>query len=684
MNRQQAVAFLQTWDPDGPVELPDALVDVLETDTEVQAAFDARFARAPLELVEDPPPPPYRRPERSRRIRPMLPGFALAAAALIAVGLVETAPPENTLPLRAVPYEEVAQRSLAAPGPQDPAPDEVVLELPEAVWKEITSAHQTQPPSQEVLQQLRQLGYLEGGEDAGRLVATQLYMHDEAARFSDDAAGVTATHDAAFTRDPSSAKNYALTYSWDSMGRVTAGPSFNRYAGAEGNSWLRGDDPGQHPVVATTEDAVSTFGLDVDTAAWPRARHHLNRAQIPPAAIMRTEAFLNRIPYDYAAPRGLPFSAIIGVAPSPWHQGRHVLRVGVATRQVSAWFRKPVHLTFLVDTSGSMDEPDKLGLVQSSLSTLARQLRPDDTVALVAYAAGVVLPPTPMRERDIVLSAIERLSAGGSTAMGAGIQVAYDLAEKTYQPGAVNRVVLASDGDANVGPTTHGPLTEAIRHYADQGITLTVVGVGGDSYNGTLMENLAQDGDGFYAWLDGPEEAERIFVDQLTSSMEVVARDAKAQVTFDPARVRSWRQVGYENRALMDYEFVDDAVDAGEIGAGHQVTVLYELELVEGGSGPLGTVSLRAKPPGPDAAASQWEADIPGHAVRDALEHTDADMQIAVAAAQVAELFRRIRPVSPGEWHEVVAAVRKAARQGVDEDAELLWMAERALELSQR
>lgn len=442
---------------------------------------------------------------------------------------------------------------------------------------------------------------------------------------------------------------------------------------------------GTAPRIHTIVDPVATFGLDVDTASWVLTRSKLEAGYLPPPASVRVEGFVNRLPFDYPQPEpGVPFALNAETVPSPFSPDHHIVRIGVQARDVAAGARKPAHLTFLVDTSGSMSAANKLPLVMHALTRLVEQLGDGDTVALVVYAggAGVVLEPTDAANKQEILAALGAMSAGGSTAMGAGIQVAYDLAEQAFAPGAVNRVVVASDGDANVGHTSHGPLAEAIRHYADKGITLTTVGVGTGNYHDTMMEGLAQQGDGMYAYLDGPAEAERVFVEELVSTMEVVARDAKAQVSWHPAAVRSWRQLGYENRRIDDEAFRDDTVDAGEIGAGHQVTVLYEVELEPGGVGPLGTVSLRAKPPGADAPASEFRWPLGRDTVLDRFEDAQRGTQVAIAAASFAEVLRGSPYALDRPLEAVMAKIDETRRAGVPEDMELQRMARRAVELT--
>jgi Ca-activated chloride channel family protein len=432
-------------------------------------------------------------------------------------------------------------------------------------------------------------------------------------------------------------------------------------------------DYGRNPRQLTATDPLSTFAVDVDTASYTLIRRKLTEGKLPRRAAVRVEEVLNRFHYDDPAPTTAPFAVRTEGTPSPWTPGTHLVRVGVQGRAPGP--RQPAHLTFLVDTSGSMTSPDKLGLVQHGLRQLVSQLRPVDTVAIVAYAgsAGVVLDPTPGDQQRRILAAIDNLRAGGSTAMGAGIQAAYDLADQTRAVGHTNRVILLSDGDANVGETRHGPLTDSIRHYAARGIALTTVGVGDGNYRDTTMEQLANDGDGTYVYLDTPEEARRVFVDELPTTLDVLARDVKIQVAWDASVVTWYRLVGYENRDLADADFRRDAVDAGEVNAGHHVTALYEVQLAPGATGPLGTVRLRYKPPGPDAPATEaaWPLTLgpttPGH-----------DLHLAIAAASFAEKLRGGLPELP--WSRVESLAADVAVS--PDEKELLRLIRTAAELA--
>ncbi|MFT5459602.1 MAG: Ca-activated chloride channel family protein, partial [Myxococcota bacterium] len=339
------------------------------------------------------------------------------------------------------------------------------------------------------------------------------------------------------------------------------------------------------------------------------------------------------------------------------------------------------HLTFLVDTSGSMMGTDRLDLVRFGLRTLVGQLRDGDSVAIVTYSgsAGVVLPPTSATDRSTVLTALDRLSAGGSTAMGAGIDAAYRLAHEVYEPGAINRVILCSDGDANVG-ISGGALLDRIAQEAGTGVALTTVGVGTGDLRDGVMEQLADRGDGVYVYLDSEKEARQVFADRLLSTLQTVARDVKIQVEWDPDAVEAWTLLGYENRAIADEDFRDDAVDAGEVGAGHQVTALYAVKRTAADSDRLGTVRMRYEAPGPEAPAVELEHPIAGVAVD--LAQARPDTRIAVAAATLAEKLRERPWASRVSWRALAATVEGAIRtEYADDDRELLELVRRAAEL---
>ena len=340
------------------------------------------------------------------------------------------------------------------------------------------------------------------------------------------------------------------------------------------------DDPGVNPFVPTERDRESTFGLDVDTASYTIAQRFVADGNLPDPASVRVEEFVNAMPHDYPAPRDGTFALYADGGPTPFLASDEVLlRLGVKAREVSDRDRPQASLTFVIDTSGSMEREDRLELVKQSLTLLVDRLDRADTVAIVTYGsdARVVLDATSVRDADRILSAIHSLSTDGSTNAEAGLALGFELAAHAVREEGINRVVLASDGVANTGQTDPDAILRRIRWDASLGIQLVTVGFGMGTYNDALMEQLADRGDGFYAYVNTLDDARTIFGEQLGSTLQSVALDARAQVEFDPSLVDSYRLVGYENRDLPDEAFRDDRVDAGAIGAGHAVTALYEV-----------------------------------------------------------------------------------------------------------
>jgi Ca-activated chloride channel family protein len=332
-------------------------------------------------------------------------------------------------------------------------------------------------------------------------------------------------------------------------------------------------------VQSVAEQPVSTFAVDVDTGSYANVRRMLNQGQMPPQAAVRTEEMLNYFRYDYPAPtdRSRPFTVNTDMTTTPWNRESRLLRIGLRGYDLPRRDRPAINVVFLVDVSGSMNQPDKLPLVQCSLALLADRLTPRDKVAIVVYAgaAGVVLDPT--NSRDQVVEAIKRLRAGGSTAGAQGIRLAYDVARRSMVDGGINRVILATDGDFNVGLTNNDALVDMVEREREAGITLTTLGFGTGNYNEAMMEQIADHGNGNYAYIDSPREAQKVLDQELSSTLFTIAHDVKIQVEFNPAYVAEYRLIGYENRALREEDFDNDAVDAGDIGAGHQVTALYEI-----------------------------------------------------------------------------------------------------------
>lgn len=435
----------------------------------------------------------------------------------------------------------------------------------------------------------------------------------------------------------------APAYARKSLGRFArnAGPAPAREAPSDGTVG-RVEDYGVNGFEDPAEDPFSTFAVDVDSASYTLARRAILAGRLPPPAAVRVEEFLNYFRFDYPAPEDGPFAVHLDAAPSPFAEGRTLLRVGLEAREVSEGERKPAHLVFLVDVSGSMQSEDRLPLAKRALRLLVDRLGPDDTVALVTYASStrVVLEPTGMDRKAEIHDAIESLTAGGSTAMSSGLELAYRLAARGLGPGVVSRVLVLSDGDANVGPTGHESMLEMIHGAVEEGVTLTTVGFGLGNYNDRDMERLADEGNGQSLYVDSLLEARRAFVEQLGGTLEVVAKDVKLQVEFDPRQVRRYRLLGYENRAIADRDFRNDRVDAGELGSGHNVTALYEVELREDRpAGALATVRVRAKAPRGETAR-EWVFPFESRHLAARFEDASDDLRFAAAVAGAAERLR--------------------------------------------
>jgi Ca-activated chloride channel family protein len=429
------------------------------------------------------------------------------------------------------------------------------------------------------------------------------------------------------------------------------------YGAADNRERYEGKEVAAVQSVATAP--VSTFSVDVDTGAYSNVRRFLQKGQTPPAEAVRTEEMINYFRYDYPLPasRQQPFSVTTDVAQTPWNPDTRLVRIGLRGYDVTAQGRPAANLVFLVDVSGSMGSDDKLPLVKRALTMLADKLTPKDRVSIVVYAgaAGVVLDPTSSPKH--IRAALDCLEAGGSTAGAAGIQLAYDIASANFIKGGINRIFVATDGDFNVGVSDNKALEAMVKKYRDTGVTLTTLGFGEGNYNEALMERIADLGNGNYAYVDSAMEAQKVLDDELSASLFTIARDVKVQVEFNPAQVSQYRLIGYENRALAEEDFDNDAVDAGDIGAGHQVTAIYEV-VPAGGKGwlpdrrydrnrppaptasrrELAFVKLRYKLPGEDASRL-IERPIPASLLRTA-SAPRGDMAFAVAVAALGQKLR--------------------------------------------
>jgi Ca-activated chloride channel family protein len=412
------------------------------------------------------------------------------------------------------------------------------------------------------------------------------------------------------------------------------------------------------PVHLTLGEPVSTFSIDVDTGAYANVRRFLTLGNLPPRDAVRTEELVNYFRYDYGAPadRMEPFSVTTDVARTPWNPETRLLRIGLRGYDLPRASRPPANLVFLIDVSGSMNSPDKLPLVKAAMAKLAGELRPQDRVSIVVYAgaAGLVLEPTNDPRR--IRAALDSLSAGGSTAGGAGLQLAYNIARNTMIEGGVNRVILATDGDFNVGVSDNKALIEMIERERNSGITLTALGFGTGNYNEAMMEQVADHGNGNYAYIDSALEADKVLSDEMASTLFTIAKDVKIQVEFNPAQVSQYRLIGYENRALREEDFANDRVDAGDIGAGHQVTAIYEIVPAGGrgwigprrygeqlpaeatGSNEIAYLKLRYKLPDGDTSRL-IERAVPARLLADA-GAPRGDMAFAVAVAAYGQKLR--------------------------------------------
>ncbi|GEC44523.1 Ca-activated chloride channel family protein [Bradyrhizobium japonicum] len=351
---------------------------------------------------------------------------------------------------------------------------------------------------------------------------------------------------------------------------------------------------------------VSTFSIDVDTASYAFVRAQLNRNVLPPAASVRTEELINYFPYAYEAPASAsePFRADVAVFPNPWAEGRKLIRIGVKGYALQQTSRPRANLVFLIDTSGSMEPQNRLPLVKQSLAMLVTQLKPEDRIAIVTYAgnAGTALEPTSVSEKAKILATIDRLEAGGSTAGAEGIRQAYALAEQNFDASGVNRVILATDGDFNVGITNKDELKGFVERQREKGIFLSVLGVGAGNYNDALAQTLAQNGNGVAAYIDTINEARKVLVEEASSTLFPIGKDVKIQVEFNPATVAEYRLIGYETRLLNRDDFSNDKVDAGDVGSGQTVTALYDIVPV-GGPRVVDDLRYGAQAPASDSPA---------------------------------------------------------------------------------
>jgi Ca-activated chloride channel family protein len=460
---------------------------------------------------------------------------------------------------------------------------------------------------------------------------------------------------------------------------------------AEPNDQPYGDvfyqDYGTNPFLDPAEDRFSTFALDVDTGSYGVVRRYLGDGHLPPAAAIRVEELLNAFDYRDEAPREGDFAIHAEGATTPFGMGDRyrVLRFGLKAREIDAADRKSAVLTFVVDVSGSMDQENRLGLVKKALGLLLDRLREDDRVALVVYGddARVIEPGTSDLER--LRSAIERLVPEGATNAEAGLRTGYDLARRTFRQGAINRVILCSDGVANVGATGSESILDRIGREAREGIELTTIGFGMGNYNDVLMEQLADRGNGRYAYVDTLIEARRLFVEELTGTLETVAADAKAQLELDPRWVDRYRLIGYENRDVADHRFRDDKVDAGEIGAGHAVTALYELKLQDEvpPEAVIATLRLRYRSVAAGRVIEQ-ERPVLARDLAESFERSPRALQLAAVVAELGEILKGTYWAREGDLRALFLRAERLAADDFAGDvrvSELAQLIGRAAEL---
>ena len=459
-------------------------------------------------------------------------------------------------------------------------------------------------------------------------------------------------------------------------GYVVAAPVYAQQQPANTEKYEQRTD---NPVHRASEEPVSTFSVDVDTGSYSNVRRMLRDGVRPPADSVRAEEFINYFSYQHPAPanRDVPFRVTTELAAAPWNPQRQLLMIGIKGYDVPKATLPPSNLVFLLDTSGSMDSPDKLPLLKQAFSMLVPQLREQDRVSIVVYAgsAGLVLPPTPGDRHEEILAALDRLQAGGSTNGGDGIRLAYDMAKQAYMKNGVNRVILATDGDFNVGTVSQEALETLVGDQRKSGIALTTLGFGQGNYNDAMAERLADVGDGNHAYIDTPQEARKVLVQEMQATLMTIARDVKIQIEFNPAQVSEYRLIGYENRLLKQEDFANDKIDAGDIGAGHEVTALYEITPVGSGAdrlpalrygkekavagkgtGELAHLRLRYKLPNGDKSRLIEDPILASSLTT----RPGESFRFASAVAAYADLLRGGTHVDGWNWTDVAKAARDA------------------------
>jgi Ca-activated chloride channel family protein len=438
-----------------------------------------------------------------------------------------------------------------------------------------------------------------------------------------------------------------------------------------------------NPVKSVATDPVSTFSIDVDTASYAYARQSIMNGRLPEVDSVRVEEMINYFPYDWKPPESADqaFKANITVVPTPWNKNTELMHIGIKGYEIQQAEQRPANLVFLIDVSGSMDEPDKLPLLKSAFRLLVNKLKPTDTVSIVVYAgnSGVVLEPTKAADKAKILAAIDNLTPGGSTAGAEGIEAAYKLAEKAFVKDGVNRIFLATDGDFNVGPSDDEALKTMIESRRKSGIFLSVLGFGTGNYNDALMQTLAQNGNGVAAYIDTLAEAQKTLVQEATASLFPIAKDVKIQVEFNPEKIAEYRLIGYETRALKREDFNNDKIDAGEIGSGHRVTAIYEITpkgslavlnddlryadkakqdaaAVDTRNAPtdeLAFVKIRYKKPNEDKS-NLITMPVKADEVKASVDDAPADVRFSVAVAAFGQKLKNEGQVSDYSWDNII------------------------------
>jgi len=437
---------------------------------------------------------------------------------------------------------------------------------------------------------------------------------------------------------------------------------------------------GVNNFVNTEEDKLSTFSIDVDNGSYTLSRAKIFGGTLPPEASVRVEEFINYFKQDYPQPtkEGENFYVSMEGSPSPFNKETYLLRIGLQGKEITVEEKLPANLVFLIDVSGSMSSADKIGIVKESLTILVESLGQMDSVSICTYAGRVaeVLPPTGIEDKAKILEALNNINTGGSTGMSSGIELAYNLAARNFREDGINRVIVCSDGDANVGSTSHEEILKLIEEEKNKGITLSTIGVGMGNYNDTMMEQLADKGNGNYYYIDTIKEGERIFKQEMTGTLQVIAKDVKIQVEFNPESVQEYRLIGYENRDIADAEFRDDKKDAGEVGAGHTVTALYEVKLKDN-SKDIGLVQLRYKLPDQEQAG-EFHYPFKRSYVHKAFGESSKKFQFTAAVGEFAEILRGSQ-YATGTLEDVLQIAESSYDKNNEDETEFLEMVKKCI-----